>query len=59
MFTWLASLFVLFLHNNPAQVNATIQHHSTPQGTNHTLHANDDINGDVPVGTGTSNGMPG
>lgn len=28
MFSWLTSFLVFFLHNNPAQVNATVQQHS-------------------------------
>jgi hypothetical protein len=56
MFSWLASFFVFFLHNDPAQVNAS-QPASLGSGTTQSLHA-DAINGNVPVGTGNSNGGP-
>lgn len=54
MFSWLASFFVFFLHSIPAQVQATAQPHSTGAGTTQSLHA--DIEGDIPIGTGNSNG---
>jgi len=57
MFDWLASFLVFFLHSNPAQVTATAQHHSTAAGTAQTLHS--DVDGDVSIGTGNSNGTNG
>jgi hypothetical protein len=57
MFDWLASFLVLFLHNNPAQVRATAQQHSTGAGTTQTLHS--DVDGGVGIGGGTSNGSTG
>jgi hypothetical protein len=57
MFDWLTSFLVFFLHSNPAQVRATTQHNSTGAGTTQTLHS--DVDGDVSIGTGNSNGTNG
>ena len=56
MFSWLTSLLVLFLHNNPAQVNATVQQNSSGAGATQTLHT--DIDANMQVGSGPSNGGP-
>lgn len=41
MLSWLASLLVLFLHGNQAQVATTTQHHSTTSGPKNVQQAND------------------
>jgi hypothetical protein len=37
MFSWLASLFVVFLHGNPAHVTSTVPAHPTGTKTIHAL----------------------
>lgn len=40
MFSWLATLAVLFLHSSPAGVDSRTQHHFTGAGTTHSMQSN-------------------
>lgn len=56
MFAWLASLFSLFLHGNPAQVTSTTPAQSPDHGKYHAVSTSQSTNVD-PNATLVSNGM--
>ncbi len=57
MFAWLASLFALFLHGNPAQVPSTAPIHSADPGKYHVLSTSQTTNPN-PDAPPVSNGGP-
>lgn len=54
MVSWLATLFVLFLHGNQGKTVSTTAHHSTGSGGNHLQHV--DSTGGLCPGCGSTDG---